>query len=158
MSDAYKIRPAEPEDIDLLAGDYLALWDSYGVPREHHRPDAGNIVRTFLIEATEVFELGAFICEHEGKPVASACCQVRRSPYPEILQEPHRKIGYVWSVYINEKHQKRGLGAALMRCCLDHLQSIGCTSVVLHSSDAGRRLYQKLGFTATEELSISWKD
>ena len=158
MPTAYKIRPANPEDFDLLVEDYLSLWDSYDVPREHHRSDAGHIIRSFLAEAAAQFELGAFICEYKGIPIASACCQVRRSPYPEILKEPYRKIGYVWSVYISADHQKQGLGSALMSHCLDHLRHIGCTSVVLHSSDAGQRLYQKLGFTGTDELGISWDD
>ncbi|MCJ8140085.1 hypothetical protein [Falsirhodobacter halotolerans] len=108
MSNAYAIRPAASDDLEILVEHYLALWDSYDVPREHHKPNATSIVRGFLIEAAANFELGAFICEHESGPVASACCQVRRSPYPEVLQESHRKIGYIWSVYINAEHQKQG--------------------------------------------------
>ncbi|WP_108500837.1 GNAT family N-acetyltransferase [Paracoccus indicus] len=153
----YKIRRAEAEDYDLLVKHYLALWDSYGVPRAHHRADARNVVHDFLEKGGTELELGAFICEHRSIAVASACCQVRQSPYPEVLQEPHRKIGYIWSVYIEEGHQKQGLGSALMRSCLDHLQSINCTSVVLHSSEAGKRLYQKFGFSPTDELSVSWQ-
>jgi ribosomal protein S18 acetylase RimI-like enzyme len=158
MSSDYKIRRAEAKDHDLLVEHYLALWDSYDVPREHHRPDAKSVVRGFLDEGIAELELGAFVCEHRNIAVASACCQVRNSPYPEVLQEPHRKVGYIWSVYIESDYQKQGLGSALMRSCLDYLKSINCTSVVLHSSEAGKLLYQKLGFSQTDELSISWQD
>jgi hypothetical protein len=38
--------------------------------------------------------------------------------------------------------------------CTDHLRDIGCTLIILHSSDAGMNLYKSLGFEGTSELRL----
>src|SRR5688572_15294143 len=80
MFDQAVITPASAEDYPLLAEHYLALWDSYGVPREHHRPDAHDLVAEFLRRGATEFQLGAFICRLDQAAAGSACCQVRQSP------------------------------------------------------------------------------
>jgi hypothetical protein len=39
---------------------------------------------------------------------------------------------------------------------VDHLQALGCTSVVLHSSDAGQGVYARLGFELAHEMRLKF--
>jgi hypothetical protein len=36
-------------------------------------------------------------------------------------------------------------------------QATGLASLVLHASDAGRPLYERLGFVATNEMRLDWR-
>lgn len=155
MNSTYTIHEARSEDDELIAQHYLALWDSYGFTRDQHLPDSSEIVRRFIDEARRTDELRAFICRADGEAVASAACQVRRAPYPEVLQPSVRKIGYVWSVYVAPAHRRQGIASRLMQACTDYLAGIGSTAIVLHSSDAGMDLYRSLGFEGTSELRLT---
>lgn len=56
------------------------------------------------------------------------------------------KLAYVMDVCVRADQRGRGLGAALMRCLLDHPAVRGCHRVELHTRDA-MTLYERLGFT-----------
>jgi ribosomal protein S18 acetylase RimI-like enzyme len=151
MVRAVEIMTAGPEDDDLLADHYLAIWDDYGVPRDSHRPEARARVLAFLREGRRHFELGAFLALSGDGVIGSACAEVRRAPYPEVLVPEVRKVGYLWSVWVDPAFRRRGAAAALVRASVAHLRAIGCTSVVLHSSDAALSLYEHAGFRPTNE-------
>lgn len=155
MNASYTIHPATDEDDDLIARHYLMLWDSYGFTRDQHLPNSDKLVREFIVEARKMYELQGFVCRSGGEAVASAACQVRRAPYPEVLRPDIRKIGYIWSVYVAPAHRRQGIAGKLMQACTNYLGDIGCTSVILHSSDAGMNLYKSLGFEATSELRLT---
>lgn len=50
--------------------------------------------------------------------------------------------------------RRRGVAEALMRAVLEALAGRGIRRVVLHASDEGRRLYERLGFTVTNEIRL----
>jgi ribosomal protein S18 acetylase RimI-like enzyme len=115
MADVYEIERAGSSDDDVLAEHYLGLWHGYGVPPGHLLPDARQRVLAFLAEARAELAFGGFVGRTGGAVVASACCGVRRSPYPEVIRPEHRKVGYVWSLYVDPRHRRRGLARRLDR-------------------------------------------
>ncbi|WP_244441723.1 hypothetical protein [Rhizobium grahamii] len=52
---------AVPEQDDIIVAHYLAIWESYGTPRENLRPNPRAIVLDFLQTGREQFELASFI-------------------------------------------------------------------------------------------------
>lgn len=58
------------------------------------------------------------------------------------------------NVYVNPMCRRRGVGETLMRALLDDLASRGVRRIVLHATDDGRRLYERLGFMATNEMRL----
>lgn len=154
MAEAYAFERATLSDDGVLADHYLGLWHGYGVPPEHLLPDARGRVLAFLAEARAAHELGAFVCRRDGAVVASAGCSVRRAPYPEVIRPVHRKVGYVFGLFVEPAHRRRGLARNLTEACLDHLRAIGCKTVLLHSSQAGLPLYRAMGFEPTSELRL----
>ena len=155
MTATYTLETATADDDELIAEHYLVLWDSYGFARDQHVPGSEKLVRRFIDEARATQELRAFVCRSGGAAVASAACQVRRAPYPEVLLPTIRKIGYVGSVYVAPDHRRKGIAGKLMRACTGYLADIGCTSVILHASEAGLPLYKALGFEGTSELRLT---
>jgi GNAT superfamily N-acetyltransferase len=78
----------------------------------------------------------------------------------ELLPRPARRggslvrgpQGLIVNVYTERAWRRRGVAEALMRELLRWCRSNGIESVVLHASEDGRPLYQKLGFTPTNEM------
>ena len=60
----------------------------------------------------------------------------------------------VLNVYVEPAWRRCGVGDALMRAVLDALADRGIQRVVLHASNDGRRLYERLGFAATNEMRL----
>jgi ribosomal protein S18 acetylase RimI-like enzyme len=61
----------------------------------------------------------------------------------------------VLNVYVDPVWRRRGVAKALMRTLLDALSERGIGRIVLHASDEGRGLYERLGFVATNEMRFS---
>jgi GNAT superfamily N-acetyltransferase len=54
--------------------------------------------------------------------------------------------------------QRRGVGVALSRACVDRARDAGKAQIVLHSTDrmtTAHRLYERLGFT--RDISLDWE-
>ncbi len=152
---ATEIAAATVADDAVVCDHYLRLWEGYGVPPEHILADARERILAFIVQGRAELELAAFVCRAGTAVVGSACCQVRRSPYPEVIVTEHRKVGYVWSLYVDPAHRRQGLARRMTDACLAHLRAIGCRTVLLHSSQAGLPLYRAMGFEPTSELRLT---
>lgn len=65
--------------------------------------------------------------------------------------------GYIYNVYIEPEYRRRGLARQLMQAILDECAARKIKRVRLHASDAGRPLYEKLGFIATNEMGFTFE-
>jgi GNAT superfamily N-acetyltransferase len=55
-------------------------------------------------------------------------------------------VGWVGTIFVAPDRRREGLGDALTRTVIDDLESRGCRTLVLTATDAGRPLYERLGF------------
>ena len=60
----------------------------------------------------------------------------------------------VLNVYVEPAWRRRGVGEALMQSVLTALAERQIRRIVLHASDDGRRLYERLGFEPTNEMRL----
>jgi ribosomal protein S18 acetylase RimI-like enzyme len=56
------------------------------------------------------------------------------------------RSGWIGHVFVHPDHRGRGLGSVLTSAALAQLQAAGCESILLASTDAGRHIYERLGF------------
>ncbi|MCZ7540848.1 MAG: GNAT family N-acetyltransferase [Anaerolineae bacterium] len=61
-------------------------------------------------------------------------------------------LAWIGMVLVAPERQRLGLGRQLMRAALDHLIARGTERIMLDSTDAGRRLYQSMGFRAVGKI------
>ena len=61
----------------------------------------------------------------------------------------------VLNVYTEPAWRRRGLGELLMREVLAWARREQLDRLVLHASEAGRPLYERLGFVATNEMRFT---
>jgi ribosomal protein S18 acetylase RimI-like enzyme len=137
---------ATEEQDYILIDHYLAIWESYGTPSGDYRPDARQIVREFIQTERSTGGQAGFLAYEGDTCAGSAISGILRSPYPEVLRSEKRLRGYIWSVYVDPIFRRRGIATGLTSRAVDHLWEIGCPSVLLHASDAGRHIYAELGF------------
>src|SRR5690242_20657892 len=78
-------------------------------------------------------------------------------PHPQPLADGRVAVALgrhaiVVNVYTEPAWRRQGVGEALMRHVLDWAAAERLDRLVLHASDQGRRLYQRLGFVPTNEM------
>ena len=91
-----------------------------------------------------------WITETAGQPVATAGLELlEHQPHP-ISKSNLR--GHVVNVYVEHAHRHQGLARHLLTTLLDWCHQQDIDLVTLHASEAGRPLYESLGFEATNEM------
>ena len=92
---------------------------------------------------------------NDSEIIAGAGLQLRELlPRPDAARERlvHGPQALVLNVYTERAWRRRGVADALMRELLRWCRGNGIESVVLHASGEGRPLYEKLGFSPTNEM------
>lgn len=69
-----------------------------------------------------------------------------RPPYPG---NPDGMDAYLLNMYTSPEHRGRGAATAILGAALDEARCRGVRRLVLHATEAGRRLYVRAGFHAS---------
>lgn len=154
----FTVRIATAADAPTLAGHRAGMFRDMGVLPQQLSDALVDASRRYFEEAIPLGEyVGWVAClaARSTDVVAGAGVQVRRVlPHPgvggrEIVLGPQ---AIVLNVYTEPAWRRRGLAAILMQRVLDWASANGVKSLVLHASDSGRPLYEKLGFVPTNEM------
>jgi GNAT superfamily N-acetyltransferase len=161
MSHTFRVRRATVADIDTIALHRARMFRDMGeLPPE--------LFETFRSQSRNklqrMFERGEYtgwLASTESEPdriVAGAGVQLREVP-PHPQTNANGKIDIVsgrqaiiQNVYTEPDWRRLGLAALLIKRIIDWTREEGIDSVVLHASDEGRALYERLGFVLTTEM------
>jgi GNAT superfamily N-acetyltransferase len=154
---AYTIRPATPADAAVIAGHRLAMFRDMGeVPTE-------ALAAQLLAQSTAALiawlhdqsYLGWLAGDDAGAVIAGAGVHIK----PQLPRISHdgaevvtAPLPLVVNVYTEPEWRGRGIARALMKVLMEWAAGQGADRLVLHASDAGRPLYQSLGFEPTNEM------
>ena len=115
-----RIRPMTPADVEpVVAAFILADWGDR---------------RSYLDFATRHPETHPFVAEADGEVVETGVLSVNGS------------VGWIGTIWVEPGWRRRGVGMALTQQTIDTAESAGCRTLLLVATDAGRRLYEKIGF------------
>lgn len=67
------------------------------------------------------------------------------------LSHPTGKRAHIMNVYVRGSHRRRGIAARMMDALIGEAKQQGVTEISLDSTDEGRALYEKCGFTPSKE-------
>jgi GNAT superfamily N-acetyltransferase len=79
------------------------------------------------------------------------------STWPAGPHDPLTRRAVIINVYTEPEVRRTGIARRLMSLMIQWLKEQGFKSVVLHASDAGRPLYEELGFVPTNEMRLCLK-
>lgn len=134
------IRPASPADLDrglLEALESLSPGAAGGdrrAARAAMAEIASNPNHVIMVAADDGGSKG-------GRIVGAATLLVE----PKLIHGGGR-AGHIEDVAVASGSQGRGVGAALVRACLDEAARRGCYKTILDCADGVRPFYEKIGF------------
>jgi ribosomal protein S18 acetylase RimI-like enzyme len=91
------------------------------------------------------------ITSDSQRPVASAGLLILDWP-PNPLDPTGENRAYLLNVFVEPDYRKRGLARQLVQLCVTEAARRKILVVTLHASEAGRPLYETLGFRTTNEM------
>ena len=157
----FKIRLATRADLDVISDHRARMFSDMGEL-------SADKFETFRHQSKEtlhkLFERNQYIgwlaspSDEPAKIVAGAGVTLREvAPHPQLNVNGTFDIvsgrqAIIQNVYTDPGWRRRGLGTLLMKEIIAWSQKTGIDSVVLHASEEGRSLYQKLGFVTTGEM------
>jgi GNAT superfamily N-acetyltransferase len=155
----FSIRRATLQDIPALARHRCEMFRDMGQLRDDAYPLLADATAAYYAQAMPAGEYVAWVVSPASQPdviVAGGGMQLRR-----ILPRPTREgylltpgpQGLIVNVYTEHAYRRRGLGEMIMLTIIEWSRENGVASLVLHASDMGRPLYERLGFTQTSEMS-----
>jgi GNAT superfamily N-acetyltransferase len=90
-------------------------------------------------------------------PIASAGLLILDWP-PHPLDPTGENRGYLLNVFVEPDYRKRGLARQLVGGCMAEARRRNIRVVTLHASEAGRPLYETVGFKPTSEMLYAEPD
>lgn len=102
--------------------------------------------------------VGWVACDEAGTVVGGAGIQLRAllpRPVPGRRGVLAGRQGLIVNVFVDPGYRRMGVARDLTLRALAWARDEGLASVVLHASPAGRPLYERLGFVATNEMRFA---
>ena len=157
--DSFAVRAASANDIPFLAHHRAAMFRDMGTLAPRQENGLRDATASYLRAALETGEYIGWVAEVTGTAavIGGAGAQIRSilpRPRPGSDDLEMGPEAIVLNVYVEPPWRRRGVADALMRAVLDGLAGRGIRRIVLHASDEGRRLYERLGFVATNEMRL----
>lgn len=163
MPDAFNVRFATTADLEVISHHRARMFADMGnFPSEmfdSFRAQSLEALRGMFAEG-KYFGWVATPRDEGEKIVAGAGVQLRELP-PRPQPDAHGKIDIVEgrqavlvNVYTEPEFRRRGLATLLIKTAIEWTRKQGIESVVLHASDKGRAVYERLGFIATNEMRL----
>lgn len=150
MTRPISFRPVTVADAAIIGQHRRWMFADNGV--EAARLDA--MAGPFLTWVTARLEDGryfGFLGEDGERVVAGIGMFVMDWP-PHFLHPEHGERGYVLNVYVDPMYRGRGLAVRMMEMAEEQFRSRGVRFGVLHASQMGRPVYERLGWMGMPEM------
>ncbi len=156
----FVIRRATVDDIPALVRHRCEMFRDMNQLLPEAYPPLAEATAQYLAEEIPAGSYIAWLVTPHERPdtvVAGGGLQLRQiAPRPDeggYLLKPGPQ-GLVVNVYTEKEWRRSGLGELVMKAIIEWSRANGVASLVLHASSMGRPLYEKLGFTPTNEMSF----
>jgi GNAT superfamily N-acetyltransferase len=151
---AIATRPVAPADLELICRHREDMF------RESNAPGRGDELlrtmtasfRSWLVPRLHDGSYFGYIAEEGGAAIGGiGLMLIDWPPHPSHPSEDKR--GYVLNVFVEPSHRGRGLAKMLMQLGEAEFAKRGASFAILHATQMGRPLYEKIGWAQTSEMS-----
>ena len=143
----YHVREATLRDVDTLVRQRLAMFADMGRSFDAHAVDAA--FRAWLGQTLPSGVYHAWLVEvvETGAIVAGGGASIL--PWPPGPSYMIDRLAFVYNVYVDRDHRRRGLARLVMHAIHAFCRANGIKSVALNASAEGLPLYRSLGYQVT---------
>jgi GNAT superfamily N-acetyltransferase len=149
VPDEYRIRPATLADVDALVGHRIRMFTDMALSLDIDALD--HAFRSWLAEMMPAGTYRAWVADHAA---AGSTRQIVAGggltilPWPPGPRSMGTRLAFVYNVYTEREHRRRGLARAIMDAIHEWCRDAGIMSVALNASADGRPLYEAMGYQA----------
>ena len=148
-----RLRRATLDDVPLLVRHRRLMWADIGGYAEAQLDAADAPYRRWLRARLRSGALAAWVVETRGAPVASGCAWLQ--PVQPRPARPFEVQPYLLSMFTEPAHRGKGHAARITKAAMRWAEEAGHPYLSLHASEAGRPVYEKLGFEAMPEMRVT---
>jgi len=139
----YRVRPATLADTDVLVRHRVAMFSEMGVPIDEAR--LALAFAAWLRETMPSEGYRAWLVETvDGQVVAGGGATI--IPWPPGPRSLGDRLAFVYNVYTEPSHRRRGLARLVMEAIHQWCREAGVSSVALNASRDGQPLYASMGY------------
>ena len=158
----FVLRPLAPSDAAIVARHRAAMFCEMGSLAVDDVDALVAASTTYLETAIAEGEYHGWLASVEGDApgviVGGAGIQLRPllpRPDPKGRGLLAGRQGLILNVFVEPAFRRHGLARRLVQAVLEWARGERLASVVLHASEAGRPLYEQLGFVSTNEMRFT---
>lgn len=147
-----KVRKATLKDLPVLKRHRRGMFEDMGRGSKAQLDAHDRAYVPWARKRLRDGSLIGFIASIKGEVAASGCVWLREKQ-PSVVY-PGGRVPYLLSMFT--ERDKRGIGAAtaIVKAAMAWARKRKLPLMLLHASDAGRPIYERLGFKATNEMEL----
>jgi len=149
---AVHIRQATVADVDIILHHRRSMFADMGHGDENAREAMGAAARPFIEAGLKTGSYRGWLIEVDGRIVAGG--GIAFAPFQPTPFDLSPRRAWVVNVYTEPAFRRRGLARRVLEAIIGWCREEKMKAVFLHASDAGRPLYDSLGFTPTTEMRL----
>src|SRR6266513_2696502 len=167
VSQEFHIRPATPDDAVIIGWHRARMFQDMGLVPDELFESFRTKALDLLSKALASGDYFGWLMSERNAPqkiIAGAGGIIRDVP-PFPIRHKNGEItiaegrqGLIVNVFTEPEWRRRGLAQLLMEQIIAWSREQQLDGLVLHASDDGRALYEKLGFVPTTEMSLGGGD
>jgi GNAT superfamily N-acetyltransferase len=149
----YSVRPATLADLDALVRHRVQMFTDMGVPLDAVSLERAfrawllgmmpaNVYRAWVVDAVPESPAEA---GHEGRHIVGGG-GITILPWPPGPRYMGDRLAFVYNVYTEPQHRRRGLARLVMDVIHAWCREAGIASIGLTASPDGRPLYEHMGY------------
>ena len=151
LTEGYSIRVAALDDAGIIVDHRREMFRDMGHNDEAKLAKMSAAFEPWLRRRMESGEYLAWMATAADGSIAGGAGLWLMDWPPHAIGSGARR-GNILNVYVRPDSRLRGIARALMETALEWTRANGVGCVILHASDAGRALYESLGFASTNEM------
>lgn len=153
MTTDYVFRHATPDDTGIIAEHRYLMFAEMGMDTTMLKK-AQLYYGPWLEERLKNGVYHGILVEYDEQVIAGAGMWISHgAPLPNLHSADNRRANIV-NVYTNPHHRRQGIARQLLERLIALAREEGYPVVQLHASEAGRPLYESVGFRDTNELRL----